>query len=66
VLGGPLGLFGEVDLALAQPLQQVVGREIDQLDLVMMESGMVSRTITPVTCATTSLSDSMCWTLTVV
>ena len=31
---GPLGLLGDVDLALAQPLEQVVGRQVDQLDLV--------------------------------
>ena len=27
-----LGLFGDIDLALLQPLDQVVGREVDQLD----------------------------------
>ena len=32
VLQRPLGLLGDVDLAFLQPLDQVVGREIDQLD----------------------------------
>jgi hypothetical protein len=64
-----LGLLGDVDLALLQPLDQVVGREIDQLDgvgAVEHRSGTVSRTRTCVICATTSLRLSMCWMLTAV
>ncbi len=34
VLHGALGLFAHVDLAFAQPLQQVVRRQVDQHDLV--------------------------------
>ena len=34
MLQRPLGLLGDVDLALLQPLDQVVGRQIDQLDRV--------------------------------
>ena len=34
VLDGALGLRGQVDLALAQALEQLVGRQIDELDLV--------------------------------
>ena len=34
VLHGPLGLVGHVDLALGEPLQQLVGRQVDELDLV--------------------------------
>ena len=34
MLERPLGLLGDVDLALLQPLDQVVGRQIDQLDRV--------------------------------
>ena len=32
VLQRPLGLLGNVDLALLEALDQIVGREIDQLD----------------------------------
>ncbi len=32
MLQRPLGLLGDIDLALLQPLDQVVGREVDQLD----------------------------------
>ena len=32
MLQRPLGLLGDVDLALVQPLDQLVGREVDQLD----------------------------------
>ncbi len=34
VLQGALGLMGQVDLALAQALQEVVGRDVDDLDVV--------------------------------
>ena len=34
VLERPLGLLRDVDLALLQALDQVVGREVDQLDVV--------------------------------
>ena len=33
-LHGPLGLGGDVDLALAQPLEQLARRQVDQLDRV--------------------------------
>ena len=32
MLQRPLGLLGDVDLALLQALDQVVGRQVDQLD----------------------------------
>ena len=69
VLHGALGLLGQVDLALAQPLQQVVRRKVDQHDfvgLVEHRSGTVSRTSTPVMPPTMSFRLSRCWTLTVV
>ena len=69
VLERALGLLGDVDLALLQALDQIVGREIDELDrvgAVEHRSGTVSRTRTCVICATTSLRLSMCWILTVV
>ena len=68
-LDGAAGLLGHVDFAFAQPLDQVVGRQVDQLDFVgrsKIASGTVSRTITPVICAMTSLRLSRCWTLSVV
>ena len=34
VLQRPLGLLGHIDLAFLQPLDQIVGREVDQLDRV--------------------------------
>ena len=34
MLERPLGLLGDIDLALLQPLDQFVRREVDQLDLV--------------------------------
>ena len=34
MLQRPLGLFGDVDLALFEPLDQIVRRQIDQLDRV--------------------------------
>ena len=34
VLERALGLLGHVDLALLQPLDQIVGREVDQLDRI--------------------------------
>ena len=65
-----LGLLGHVDLALAQPLQQIVGRQVDQLDLVgarRASSRAPSRaSTTPVICATTSFRLSTCCTLSVV
>ena len=64
------GLLGDVDLALAQPPQQVVGRQVDELDLVgLVEQVGRARSrapTTPVICATTSLRLSRCWTLSVV
>ena len=69
VLQRALGLLGDVDLAFLEALDQVVGREVDELDgvgTVEHRSGTVSRTRTCVICATTSLRLSMCWILTVV
>ena len=60
--------LGRVDLAGAQALEQRLGREVDEHDLVGAaehRSGSVSRTRTPLSSATWSLSDSRCWTLTV-
>src|SRR5579872_6843207 len=34
MLERPLGLLGDIDLAFLQPLDQVVGRQINQLDAV--------------------------------
>ena len=63
-------LLADVDLALAQALEQLVGRQVDQLDLVgALEDrvGHASRArATPVICATTSFRLSRCWTLSVV
>ena len=64
----PRRLVGDVDLALLQPLDQLVGRDVDDLDLGLLErsrSGTVSRTRTLVKEATTSLRLSRCWTLSV-
>ena len=64
----PRRLVRDVDLALLQPLDQLVGRDVDDLDLGILEtpSGTVSRTRTLVKEATTSLRLSMCWMLIVV
>lgn len=62
-------LFRHVDLALAQALQQLARRQVDEDDLVGLlqhQSGTVSRTCTPVMSRTWSLRLSRCWTLTVV
>ena len=69
VLEGALGLLGDVDLALLEALDQVVGRQVNELDgICAVENGIghVSRTRTRVICATTSFRLSMCWMLTVV
>ena len=58
-----------VDLALAQAFEQVVRRQVDQLDLVRAlerrDRAWFRARCTPVICATTSFRLSMCWTLTV-
>ena len=68
-LEGSSDLLGHVDLARLEPFEQVLGREVDQLDLggvVENRSGTVSCCCTPVIPAITSLRLSMCWTLSVV
>ena len=38
LLDSPLGLLGHVHLALFEPLQQLLRREVDQLDLAVTSS----------------------------
>ena len=71
MLERPLGLFGNVDLAVLQPLNEIVGREdLDRSSTASarsrLKSGTVSLTRTRVIWATTSFRLSMCWMLTVV
>jgi len=57
----------DVDLAFFQTLQQIIGRQVNQLYFIRparKESGSVSRTTTPVICFTISLRLSRCCTLT--
>ena len=70
VLERPLGLLGDIDLAFLQALDQVVGRQVDELDRV---GAVEDRVRAPfrgrgrrVICATTSFRLSMCWMLSVV
>ena len=62
------GLGGDVDLAVLQPLDQLVGRQVDDLDLGAIEYAVGHRfaDATRVKLATTSLRLSTCWTLSVV
>ena len=70
MLERPLGLLRDVDLAFLEPLDQIVGREIDQLDgvgAIEDANPAPSRARAhAVICATTSFRLSMCWMLTVV
>ena len=64
-----LRLFRDINLSLPEPLDQLIGGEIDDLDIVRLvekEFGTVSRTRIRVICATTSFRLSTCWMFSVV
>ena len=63
------GGLADIDLAVLEPLDQVVGGDVDDLDVVGAiddRVGTVSRTRMRVIWATMSLRLSTCWMLTVV